>query len=161
MEPRLDVKTIDPEAIRTLLGFSTYLSKSGLDRRLANLVALRASQINGCAYCIDMHTKDLRAEGESEQRLYLLDAWRDAPFYSDQERAALAWTEAVTRLAEKQVPDSVYQEVRRFFSEKELISLTMAVVAINSWNRMNIAFQTVAGDYQPSTAVQHRTTSGS
>lgn len=161
MQSRLEVMAIDPSAIHTLLGFETYLAKSGLERGLLNLVVLRVSQINGCAYCIDMHSKDLRAEGETEQRLYLLDAWREAPFYSDRERAALAWAEAVTKLTDKHVSDSVYQGARKFFSEKELIGLTMAVIAINGWNRMNIAFQKVAGDYQPRAALQHRTTSGS
>ncbi|HEX8985376.1 MAG TPA: carboxymuconolactone decarboxylase family protein [Bryobacteraceae bacterium] len=152
MQARLDYKAVDPEAVRALLGLEKYLAKSGLERRLGLLVVLRASQVNGCAYCIDMHTKDLRAEGETEQRLYLLDAWREAPFYTDRERAALAWTEAVTRLTEREVPDEIYEQARRVFSEKELVSLTMAVVAINGWNRMNIAFRTVAGSYQPQAA---------
>ena len=160
MQSRPD-RTIDPAALQTLPGFETYLAKSGLERGLVNLVVLRASQIYGCAYCIDMHSKDLRAEGETEQRLYLLDACREAPFYSDRERAALCRTEAVTKPTDQQVPDSVYQEARRFLSEKELIGLTIAVIAGNGWNRMNIAFQKVAGDYQPRAAVQHRTTSGS
>jgi AhpD family alkylhydroperoxidase len=132
-----------------MLGLSKYLSQSGLEPTLLNLVNLRASQINGCAYCIDMHWKDLRAEGEKEQRLYGLDAWAESPYYTDRERAALAWTEAVTRLTEGHVPDSVFEEARRFFSEKELADLTLAVVAINGWNRMNIAFRNPAGSYQP------------
>jgi AhpD family alkylhydroperoxidase len=122
---------------------------SGLETNLLDLVRLRASQINGCAYCIDMHSKDLRAEGESEQRLYLLDAWREAPFDSDRERAALAWTEAVTLVADGHVPDEVYDEVRRHFTDDELARLTLAVVAINGWNRFAIAFRAPAGHHQP------------
>ena len=110
---------------------------------------LRASQINGCANCLDMHTKDARARGESEQRLYLLDAWRESPFYSERERAALAWTEAVTLVAESRVPDAVYEEARRQFSDDELLALTMAVATINAWNRLNVALRTVPGRYQP------------
>ncbi len=161
MEARLDYKTVDPDSIRALLGLEKYITKSGLDRRLALLVVMRASQINGCAYCIDMHSKDLRAEGETEQRIYLLDAWREAPFYTERERAALAWTEAVTRLNGQEVPDEVYERARRSFSEKELVALTMTMVAINGWNRMNIAFRTVAGSYQPAAHQQTMTgTSG-
>jgi AhpD family alkylhydroperoxidase len=155
MEARIDYKTVAPEAVRTLLGFESYLMKSGLEPGLLLLVVMRASQINGCAYCLDMHSKDLRAAGESEQRIYLLDAWREAPFYTERERAALAWTEAVTRLTNHEVPDEVYEQARRVFSEKELVALNMAVVSINGWNRMNIAFRTVAGSYQPRAAKQH------
>jgi AhpD family alkylhydroperoxidase len=155
MEARLDFKTVAPDGYRALLGLEGYLAKSGLERGLLNLVVLRASQINGCAYCIDMHTKDLRAAGESEQRLYLLDAWREAPFYTERERAALAWTEAVTRLTGHEVSDEVYEQARRIFSEKELVALNIAVVAINGWNRMNMAFRTVAGTYQPAATAQH------
>jgi AhpD family alkylhydroperoxidase len=114
-----------------------------------DLVQLRASQINRCAYCIDMHWKDLRSAGETEQRLYGLDAWRESPYYSDRERAALAWTEAVTLATDGFVPDPVYDQVRSHFSEKELVDLTIAVVTINAWNRMNVAFRTEAGNYQP------------
>jgi AhpD family alkylhydroperoxidase len=120
----------------------------GFDHSLLELVKLRASQINGCAHCIDMHTKELRADGESEQRLYLLNAWRESPFYSDRERAALAWTEAVTLVADTQVPDEVYEEARKQFTEEELVNLTLALVAINGANRLNIAFRTVPGSYQ-------------
>jgi AhpD family alkylhydroperoxidase len=120
----------------------------GLDHSLLELVKLRASQINGCAHCIDMHTKELRADAETEQRLYLLNAWRDSPFYSDRERAALAWTDAVTLVADTQVPDEVYEEVRKQFTEEELVNLTLALVAINGANRLNIAFRTVPGSYQ-------------
>ncbi len=118
-------------------------------RELVDLICVRVSQINGCAYCIDMHTKDLRAHGETEQRLYLLNAWRESPFYTERERAALAWAEAVTRLTEGQVPDDIYEQAREQFSKAELANLTLATVAINSWNRFNIAFRTVPGSYQP------------
>ncbi len=136
-------------AMRAMLGLSSYQTHSGLEPSLLELVKLRASQINGCAYCLDMHTKDARARGESEQRIYLLDAWRESPFYSERERAALAWTEAVTLVAESRVPDAVYEEVRRQFGDDELLALTMAVVTINAWNRLNVALRTVPGTYQP------------
>jgi AhpD family alkylhydroperoxidase len=131
-----------------VLGLSHYLRKSGLDESLVNLVCLRASQINGCAYCLDMHWKDLRAAGETEQRLYGLDAWEESPYYSDRERAALAWTDAVTNVREGRVPDDVYEQVRKAFTEKELADLTLAVAAINAWNRLNIAGRTVPGTYK-------------
>lgn len=130
-------------------GLSNYVHSSGLEPSLLNLVDTRASQINGCAWCLDMHTKDARAAGETEQRLYALPAWREAPFYTARERAALAWTEAVTLVAEDHVPDDVYEEVRKQFTEKELVDLTAAVIAINCWNRLNVSFRTVAGDYKP------------
>jgi AhpD family alkylhydroperoxidase len=139
-----------------MMGFERYLRKSGLDRNLLNLIDLRASQINGCAYCLDMHWKDLRAAGETEQRLYGLDAWRESPYYTDRERAALAWTEAVTNIQEGRISDSVYEEMRRFFSEKEVVDLTLAVTAINSWNRLNIALRTVPGTYQPAKPAKSR-----
>ena len=149
MDGRIDYNKVTPGALQAMLGLEKYLSQKA-DRKLLNLVYLRASQINGCAYCIDMHWKDLRAEGESEQRLYGLDAWAESPYYDDRERAALAWTEVVTRLSEGHVPDGVFEEARRFFSEAELADLTLGIVAINGWNRLNIAFRTPAGDYQPS-----------
>ena len=149
MEPRLDGKKADPESYRAMLGLEAYVNRSGLEPGLLDLVRMRASQINGCAYCLDMHSKDLRARGETEQRLYSLDAWRETPFYTDRERAALAWTEAVTLVARDHVPDEVYQEVRRHFTEQEMVPLTMAIVAINGWNRLNVAFRTVPGTYQP------------
>lgn len=116
---------------------------------MRELVKTRASQINGCAYCIDMHTKDARAAGETEQRLYALDAWRETPFYTDRERAALEWTEAVTLIAEDHAPDDLFQRVRQHFSEEELVNLTLAIVAINGWNRLAIAFRAVPGSYEP------------
>ena len=123
--------------------------KCGLERRLLELVKLRASQINGCAYCVDMHTKDARANGETEQRLYAVVVWREAPFFTERERVALAWTEAVTLVSQEQVPDNVFEIARKEFSDKELVDLTMAVIAINGWNRLAISFRAVAGTYQP------------
>jgi AhpD family alkylhydroperoxidase len=120
---------------------------SGLEASLLELVKTRASQINGCAWCLDMHTKDARARGETEQRLYLLSAWRECTCYSDRERAALAWTEAVTQIAVAGVPDALYEEVRRHFDEKAIVDLTLAIIAINGWNRMNVAFRTEVGGY--------------
>jgi len=138
-----------PGVFKAMLGLGRYLHECGLEQSLLTLVDLRASQINGCAYCIDMHWKDLRAGGENEQRLYSLDAWRESPFYSKRERAALEWTEALTLITEGHVPDEVYEKVRRHFNEKELSDLTLAVVTINGWNRLNISARTVPGDYQP------------
>lgn len=135
-------------AVSTMFAFSKYLAKSSLEQSLLQLVDLRASQINGCAFCIDMHSKDLRHGGETEQRLYLLDAWRETTFYTERERAALAWTEAITLIAADRVPDDVYEEARKQFNEQEMIDLTMAIVAVNGWNRLNIAFRTLAGGYQ-------------
>ena len=149
MEPRIDYLKSARGAYHALLGIEHYLQQCGLEESLQNLVKFRVSQINGCAYCLDMHWKDSRAAGESEQRLYGLDAWEESPYYSDRERAALAWTEAVTNIREGHVPDSVYEHVRKSFTEKELADLTLAITAINSWNRLNIAVRTVPGTYQP------------
>lgn len=149
MKPRIDHRKASPGAVEAMLGLERYLHSCGLPENLLHLLELRVSQMNGCAYCIDMHSKDLRAAGESEQRLYLLDAWREAPFYTDREQAALAWAEAVTQVSEGHVPDAVYEQARSQFSEQELINLTLAVVTINGWNRLNIAFRRVAGTYQP------------
>jgi AhpD family alkylhydroperoxidase len=148
MQPRIDV-TAAPGALKAMLGLEAYLHQSGLEESLLNFIRLRASQINGCAYCIDMHWKDLRAAGESEQRLYGLDAWRESPYYTDRERAVLAWTEAVTRVADTHVPDEAFEGLRRHFSEKQIADLTLAIATINSWNRLNIALRTVPGTYQP------------
>ena len=126
-----------------------YVRECGLDRRLLELVKLRASQVNGCAYCVDMHTKDARANGGTEQRLYAVVVWREAPFFTERERAALAWTEALTLVSQEQVPDSVFEIARKEFSDKEFVDLTMAVIAINGWNRLAISFRKVAGTYQP------------
>ncbi|HOM14028.1 MAG TPA: carboxymuconolactone decarboxylase family protein [Rubrivivax sp.] len=148
MQQRLDYKTASPAAFNAMLHTEQQVHKSGLEESLLELVKSRASQINGCAWCLDMHTKDARARGETEQRLYLLSAWREAPFYSERERAALAWTEAVTRIADNHdVPDDVYAQARAQFDEKALVDLTLAIVAINGWNRMNVAFRTKVGDY--------------
>ena len=149
MQPRLDYKTIAPGAFEAMRGLESYVRQSGLEPSLLELVRTRASQINHCAYCLDMHTKDARAAGESEQRLYSLSAWRESPFYTERERAGLSWTEAVTRLSDGSVPDELYQAVRRHFTEKEIVDLTMAVVAINGWNRFAISFRSVPGTYQP------------
>jgi AhpD family alkylhydroperoxidase len=148
MKPRIDHRTVNPDAMKAMLGLEHYVHSSGLPEMLLHLVKMRVSQINGCAYCLDMHSKDLRAGGESEQRIYLLDAWREAPFYTDQERAALAWAEAITLITEGHVPDAVYEEARRFFNEKELIDLSLGIVAINGWNRLSIGFRSVPGAYQ-------------
>ncbi|MCC6166929.1 MAG: carboxymuconolactone decarboxylase family protein [Caldilineaceae bacterium] len=149
MAPRLKYAEAAPGAMEAMSGLETYVRRSGLEPSLVELVKLRASQINGCAYCIDMHTKDARAAGETEQRLYALSAWEETPFYSARERAALAWTEAVTRVADGHVPDAVYEQARAQFGEKELVNLTMAVIAINGWNRLAISFRSVPGTYQP------------
>ena len=143
MHPRIDHRKVSPKAIEAMFGLERYAEQSVLPKDLLDLVRLRVSQMNGCAYCIDMHTKDLRAAGESEQRLYLLDAWRESPLYSERERAALAWTEAITLIHETHAPDEVYEEVRRHFSEQELVDLTLAIATINVWNRMAISFRSV------------------
>ncbi len=149
MESRVNYRNVAPGALEAMLGLEHYTHSSGLEPSLLELVKTRASQINGCAYCLDMHTKDARAAGESEQRLYVLPAWREAPFYTERERAALAWTEAVTLISANDVPDALYHEVREHVSEKELVDLTLAVVAINGWNRLAISFRAEAGTYQP------------
>jgi AhpD family alkylhydroperoxidase len=149
MEARFNYPKLALGGYRALLGLEHYLHECGLEERLLHLIKLRASQVNGCAYCLDMHWKDLRAIGETEQRLYSLDAWRECPYYTERERAALAWTEALTLVTNGHVPDSVYEEVRPHFSEKELSDLTFAVATINAWNRLSIAARTVPGVYQP------------
>jgi AhpD family alkylhydroperoxidase len=149
MQPRIDFRKTAPGAMQALLTFQAYVNNSGLSKSLLELVKIRASQINACAYCLDMHTKDARANGESEQRIYALNAWRETPFFNDRERAALAWTESLTLLTEGHVSDGVFEEVRRHFSDEEVVNLSMAVVAINSWNRLLTAFRAVPGEYQP------------
>jgi AhpD family alkylhydroperoxidase len=149
MQQRINYSKVAPEGIRALGSLETYLRDSGLDPGLLNLIKTRASQLNGCAYCLDMHTKDARAGGETEQRLYALSAWRATPFYTDRERAALAWTEALTLISHGPVSDALYEEARRHFSEKAMVDLTLALVAINGWNRLSVAFHTVPGTYQP------------
>jgi AhpD family alkylhydroperoxidase len=152
MKPRIDLVRLSPKAIQAMLPLQKYVNDSGLEHSLLELVKMRASQMNGCAYCLDMHSKDARAAGETEQRLYLLNAWREAPIYSPRERAALEWTEAVTLVGETHVPDQVFDAVREHFSEEELVSLTLAVVAINGWNRVSIAFRAEAGTYRVGSA---------
>jgi len=149
MSPRLEYAKVAPGGRDAMLGLEQYVHGAGLEPALLELVKIRASQINGCAYCLDMHTKDARARGETEQRLYAVAAWHEAPFFTDRERAALAWTEAVTRVSETHVPDDVYKAARRHFGEKELVDLTLAIVAINGWNRLAVAFRTVPGSYKP------------
>ncbi len=151
LQPRLDFAAIAPDAAKAMWELEKYVRKCSLERPLLELVKFRASQINGCAYCIDMHTKDARAGGETEQRLYALTAWREAPFFTDRERAALAWTEAVTKISKTHVPDEVYELASQHFSEKELADLTVAIVAINGWNRLAISFRKVPGAYQAAT----------
>jgi AhpD family alkylhydroperoxidase len=149
MAERIDSSKVAPGAYRAMFGLEKYVRESGLELSLLDLVKLRASQINGCAYCLDMHWKDARARGESEQRLYSLDAWRETSYYTQRERAALAWTEALTLIAATHVPDDLYEQVRQHFREEELVNLTLAVVAINGWNRLAISFRTEPGTYQP------------
>jgi AhpD family alkylhydroperoxidase len=155
MQKRIDAQKVAPGAYRAMFGLESYVRKSSrLEPALLHLVRMRASQINGCAFCLDMHSKDARAEGETEQRLYCLDAWRETPFYSDRERAALAWTEAITLISKDHAPDEIYDEVSKRFSEEELVNLTLAIVAINGWNRLCVGFRVVPGGYQPG-SIQH------
>lgn len=154
MQPRIDLSNkAAAGAVQVMFGLEKYARQSGLEMSLLHLVKTRASQINGCAYCIDMHTKDARAAGETEQRLYSLNAWRETPFYSDRERAALEWTEELTLIAEHTVPDELYESVRKHFSDEELVGLTIGIVAINGWNRIAIPFRAVPGSYEPSRPV--------
>jgi AhpD family alkylhydroperoxidase len=149
MEARMDFRKASPQGAKAMSELHAFVHQCGLEHALLELVKLRASQINGCAHCIDMHTKELRAGGESEQRLYLLNAWRESPFYSDRERAALAWTESLTLITDGHVPDETYAEARAQFGEQELANLTLAIIAINGANRLNIAFRTIPGSYRP------------
>lgn len=154
MEARIDYAKVARGAYEAMLGLEKYLHQCGLEQPLLDLIKLRVSQINGCAYCLDMHWKDLRANGETEQRLYGLDAWEESPYYSDRERAALAWAESVTNVRDTHVPDEVYAKAKKQFSDKELADLTLAVATINAWNRLAIAGRSVPGLYQP--AKSHR-----
>jgi AhpD family alkylhydroperoxidase len=150
MQARLDAQKVSPAAYQALLGLEMFVRKqSKLEPALIELLKIRASQINGCSYCIDMHTKDARAEGETEQRIYALSAWEDTPFFTDRERTALALTEAITLVGEGHVPDEVYEKGRNSFSEEELVNLTLAIITINGWNRLAITFRYVPGEYQP------------
>jgi AhpD family alkylhydroperoxidase len=147
--PRIDYKTIAPAAVRAQLGLEQYVRASGLEHSLLYLVKLRASYINGCAYCVDMHTKDARVEGETEQRLYAVAVWHETPFFTPRERAALAWTDSLTNIAQTHVPDDVFAEVKEHFTDEEIVVLTMAVVAINGWNRIAVALRQPVGTYVP------------
>ena len=147
MKARIDLMHVNPGIVQAMLGLEKQVRRARLDGKLLDLVRMRASQINGCAFCLDMHSKDARANGETEQRLYGLEAWRETPYYSARERAALEWTESLTLVAETHAPDEVYHRVREQFSEDELLHLTLAIVAINGWNRLNIAARTVPGGY--------------
>lgn len=149
MEPRLDYSATLPEATRLISAMDRYTSHSGLEPLLVDLIKLRASQINGCAYCIDMHSKDLRTQGESEQRIYSLSVWRETSFYTERERTALAFTEAVTLIADEHMPDAIYEQARQQFSEEELVKLMIAIININAWNRFAITFRDEPGSYQP------------
>jgi AhpD family alkylhydroperoxidase len=152
---RIDYRRVMPEALQAMVGLEKPVAAGGLEPQLLELVKMRASQLNGCAYCLDMHSKDAHARGESEQRLHVLAAWREAPFYSDRERAALAWCETLTLLPQTGAPDSVYEQLRAEFDEEETVALTLAIVAINGWNRFAVGFRTDVGSYvSPHTAVQ-------
>ena len=149
MRQRIDYRRVAPGALQAVFGLEQYLRSRGMEPALAHLVTLRASYLNGCAYCVDMHTRDARAAGESEQRLYAVPVWRETPFYTPRERAALAWTEAVTDVGRTGVPDDVYDGARAHFSDAELVDLTMAVIAINAWNRVAVSFRVEPGSYVP------------
>lgn len=158
MEPRLVSSKVAPGAYKAMRDLDRYAKESGLEESLLELVKVRASQINRCGFCIDMHTKDARAQGETEQRLYALSAWQETPFFTERERAALAWTEVLTLISSEEVSDELYEMARSQFTEKELVDLTIAVVAINGWNRLSVAFKTVPGTYQP--AARNETRAG-
>lgn len=152
MFQRINYREAAPGAFQAMWGIEKYLGKSNLEFHLKELVKLRASQINGCAYCIDMHTKDARANGESEQRLYGVSAWREAPYYTERERAALAWTEAITLIADNQIEDELFAQIQQHFSDTELVDLTLSIISINGWNRLSISFRPEVGTYQPATS---------
>ena len=150
MQARLEAQKVSPAAYQAMVGLEMFVRKqSKLEPALIQLVKVRASQINGCAYCIDMHSKDARAHGETEQRIYALSAWEETPFFTDRERAALALTEAITLVSQGHVPDALYEQARKTFSEEELVNLTLAIITINGWNRLAITFRMVPGEYQP------------
>ena len=152
MKPRIEMSAIHAGPMQAMMGLEAQIRRSGLEHTLLELVKIRASQINGCAYCIDMHTKDARAAGETEQRIYALNAWHETPFFTDRERAALEWTEALTLISTNHAPDELYERVRTHFSEDEIVNLSLAVIGINAWNRLAIAFRAVPGTYQRSSA---------
>ena len=148
MKLRLNYSQVEPKALKAMMELENYVAASELGLPLRELVKIRASQINGCAYCIDMHTKDARAEGETEQRIYALSAWRETPFFTERERAALEWTEALTLISEVEISNELYEKVSVYFTESEIIALSMTIVAINGWNRLAISFGTVPGSYE-------------
>jgi len=149
MEARMDYAKAAPGAMKAMSGLDAYLARCGLEASLRELVKLRASQINGCAYCVDMHSLDARAGGETEQRLYALPVWHETPFFTERERAALLWTEKLTLLSVDHVPDEVFEQVRQHFSEEELANLTLVIATINAWNRFGVSFRDVPGEYTP------------
>lgn len=149
MEARIDFSRLSPAGYRAMLGLERYLATSKVERKLLHLIKLRVSQMNGCAFCLDMHWKDLEVEGKDAQRMYSLDAWRETPYYTDRERAALAWAEAVTNITDGHATDEVFEETRQYFSEEEVADLTLADATINSWNRLSIAFRIIPGTHQP------------
>lgn len=151
-QPRIDLRKYGQEPLQHLLALEKYIAESGIEEKLIHLVKMRASQINGCAYCLDMHSIDARAAGETEQRLYTLDAWAETPFFTDRERAALAWTEAVTLVSQTDAPDDVYEGLKKHFSEKEIVDLTLILGMINLWNRLAISLRSVPGHYKPAKA---------
>lgn len=149
MKERMDYGAAAPGAMKAMRGLEAYIKTTDIEQPLVELIKMRASQINGCAYCVDMHSKDARAAGETEQRLYALSVWRETPFFTERERAALEWTESLTLISETHVPDETFEYVRQHFSEKELADLTLVVVLINGWNRFGISFRDVPGSYEP------------
>jgi AhpD family alkylhydroperoxidase len=154
MTQRIDLMKIPAPATKAMFGLQAAVDHSGLEPEILELVKMRASQINGCAYCIDMHYKDAKTMGETDERLYMLNAWRESPLYSSRERAALAWCETLTLVADRGAPDDVFDEVHSHFDDEEIAYLTLAIVAINGWNRINIGFRTEPGNYQPSDKVK-------
>lgn len=144
---RIDWNKTSPEAYKAMLGVQKVVDKSPVDHKLLELIKIRASQINGCAHCLDMHTKDAIALGENEQRLHVLAAWREAPFYSDKEKAALAWCESLTNISSQGVPDNLFDELKKYFTTEEIVELTLAIVAINGWNRLAVGFRSEVGNY--------------
>ena len=161
MTMRLQYAHVEPAATRAMMGLETYVRQSGLDHTILHLVKLRASYMNGCSYCVDMHTKDARVAGETEQRLYAVSVWHETPFFTPRERAALRWTDTLTAIAREEVSDELFQEVRSHFSEKELVDLTMVVVTINGWNRLSVSFRTPVGGYVPGSSGKLAEGSGS
>jgi AhpD family alkylhydroperoxidase len=151
MKSRIEYAQVAPGAVEAMRALEKYVRTCGIEPKLLELIKIRASQINGCAYCLDMHAKDARSQSETEQRIYALNAWRETPFFTEKERAALSWTESVTQISTSHVPDEVYEIARQYFDEKELVNITLAVIAINGWNRLAISFRSVPGAYQPAT----------